>query len=88
MKATATTPPKQGAVTTGATPRKSSPKRTHTASAARPNGEGDQEETIRLAAYALYEARGRIDGQALDDWLAARALVGQSTAWQPATAVD
>jgi hypothetical protein len=31
------------------------------------------EERIRLRAYELYEARGREDGHALDDWLQAEA---------------
>jgi len=31
------------------------------------------EERIRLRAYELYEARGREDGRALDDWLQAEA---------------
>jgi hypothetical protein len=43
-----------------------------------PNGEAGDEETIRLAAYALYEARGRVDGHAIEDWEAARALVTRS----------
>lgn len=29
------------------------------------------EERIRLRAYDLYERRGHIDGQAMNDWLAA-----------------
>ncbi len=43
-----------------------------------PDGE-DRDEAIRLAAYAFYEARGRTDGHALDDWLKAQAAVDQST---------
>jgi Protein of unknown function (DUF2934) len=31
----------------------------------------DLEQRIRNAAYELYEARGRKDGHALDDWLRA-----------------
>jgi len=87
MKATATTPRNQSAVTTGVPDRKSSPKRTPTASAARPNGEGDHEESIRLAAYAFYEARGHADGHALEDPLAAKALVEQSTAGPASTGI-
>lgn len=37
---------------------------------------------IHEVAYALYEARGCVDGHALDDWLAAEAAVsadGQGT---------
>lgn len=33
------------------------------------------EERIRRRAYALYEARGRGDGHALDDWLEAKAEI-------------
>ncbi|MGA7462288.1 MAG: DUF2934 domain-containing protein [Candidatus Korobacteraceae bacterium] len=33
------------------------------------------EEAIRERAYELYEQRGRLDGHALDDWLAAEAEV-------------
>jgi Protein of unknown function (DUF2934) len=32
---------------------------------------------IRELAYKLYEERGRIDGQALQDWLKAEAIVRQ-----------
>ncbi|MGC2110865.1 MAG: DUF2934 domain-containing protein [Candidatus Korobacteraceae bacterium] len=31
------------------------------------------EEAIRERAYELYEQRGRLDGHAVDDWLAAEA---------------
>ena len=31
------------------------------------------EEAIRERAYELYEQRGRLDGQAVEDWLAAEA---------------
>lgn len=30
-----------------------------------------REDIIRQRAYSLYEQRGKCDGQALDDWLAA-----------------
>jgi hypothetical protein len=33
------------------------------------------EEDIRRRAYAIYESRGRSDGQALDDWLTAESSV-------------
>jgi hypothetical protein len=33
------------------------------------------EEDLRRRAYARYEQRGRTDGQALDDWLAAEAEI-------------
>jgi hypothetical protein len=33
------------------------------------------EKRIRLRAYELYEARGREDGHALDDWLQAEAEI-------------
>jgi hypothetical protein len=33
------------------------------------------EHEIRLRAYDLYQQRGRMDGQALDDWLQAEAEV-------------
>jgi Protein of unknown function (DUF2934) len=35
------------------------------------------EETIRVRAYELYEARGREDGRDLDDWLRAEEQVTQ-----------
>jgi hypothetical protein len=41
------------------------------------------EEQIRLRAYELYEARGREDGHAVDDWLQAEA---EFDAGQQATA--
>jgi hypothetical protein len=31
------------------------------------------EEAIRERAYELYEQRGRVDGHAVEDWLAAEA---------------
>ena len=34
-----------------------------------------RDERIREAAYQLYEARGRLDGHDMDDWLAAEAAV-------------
>jgi hypothetical protein len=51
----------------------------------RPNGsarkrgaaeaEESRAERIREAAYRFYEARGRLDGHDLEDWLAAEAAV-------------
>jgi len=41
----------------------------------KPKSVSNAEEKIRLRAYQLYEERGRIDGQALDDWLQAEAEV-------------
>jgi DUF2934 family protein len=39
----------------------------------------DRDERIRTRAYALYEARGRVDGHDVDDWLQAEAeLRGKS----------
>lgn len=35
----------------------------------------EQQQAIRQAAYALYEARGHLDGNALEDWLQAEAMV-------------
>jgi hypothetical protein len=48
-----------------------------TASAAAPASGSpmEQEQAIRQAAYALYEARGHLEGNALDDWLQAEAMV-------------
>lgn len=46
--------------------------RTATSATHGPNGSGDQQHRrIAAAAFALYERRGRQDGHALDDWLAA-----------------
>jgi hypothetical protein len=36
------------------------------------------EEAIRVRAYQLYEERGRVDGQALKDWLNAEAQINGS----------
>ncbi|WHZ27884.1 MAG: hypothetical protein OJF51_002681 [Nitrospira sp.] len=46
--------------------------RTAPAATDSPNGSGDQlHRCIAAVAFALYERRGRQDGHALDDWLAA-----------------
>ncbi len=42
-------------------------------------GETSREALIHVAAYALYEARGCVDGHDLDDWLAAEAAVSRET---------
>lgn len=41
---------------------------------------GLSEERIRMAAYALYEARGRAHGHDLDDWLNAKAQLDAASA--------
>ncbi len=39
----------------------------------RPNlSDAEIEEQIRQRAYELYEGRGRVDGNAMDDWLQAK----------------
>lgn len=43
-------------------------------------GAGDRLQRIRQRAYARYEARGRADGHALDDWLRAEAEVAKAEA--------
>ena len=46
--------------------------RTATTATDGPNGSGDQHHRrIAALAFAFYERRGRHDGHALDDWLAA-----------------
>ena len=46
--------------------------RTATTATDGPNGSSDQHHRrIAALAFALYERRGRQDGHALDDWLAA-----------------
>jgi hypothetical protein len=40
----------------------------------------EREEMIRRTAYALYESRGSVGGNALDDWLKAEAMIDQSVA--------
>jgi hypothetical protein len=39
--------------------------------------EGSREARVHVAAYALYEARGCVDGHDLEDWLAAEAAVAR-----------
>lgn len=55
---------------------------------AQPDGDGfddSREARVHLAAYALYEARGCVDGHALEDWLAAEAAVaGEAAGPRPA----
>jgi hypothetical protein len=46
-----------------------------------PDDQGDgttRKEAIRLAAYGFYEARGRVDGHELEDWLRAEAEVSRA----------
>jgi hypothetical protein len=38
----------------------------------------EKEKQIREMAYHLYEQRGKIDGQDLDDWFEAEAIVRQA----------
>lgn len=45
-----------------------------------------REQAIRLAAYALYEARGCVYGHALQDWLEAEAQVERAFATMPSGA--
>lgn len=52
--------------------------------AAAPNGE-DRDDMVRRTAYAFYEARGCIDGHALEDWLQAKAQIEQSSGLAPST---
>lgn len=46
----------------------------------------DPEQEVRQIAYALYEARGCVDGHDLEDWLTAETQVRQALA-DPAPAV-
>jgi Protein of unknown function (DUF2934) len=39
--------------------------------------ESSRETRVHVAAYALYEARGCVDGHDLEDWLAAEAAVAR-----------
>jgi hypothetical protein len=50
-----------------------SKKPTATAPISEPAASSVTEETIRERAYELYEQRGRQDGHAVEDWLAAEA---------------
>ncbi len=50
--------------------------------AAASDGE-DRDDMIRRTAYAFYEARGCIDGHALDDWLQAKAQIEQASGSAP-----
>jgi hypothetical protein len=45
------------------------------AKARRPSAQDNTEEEIRRRAYELYEARGREDGQDVEDWLEADAEI-------------
>ena len=39
------------------------------------NPQVTREQVLRQVAYQIYESRGREDGHALDDWLAAEAVM-------------
>lgn len=52
--------------------------RTSARTSARSQATIDPSAAISSIAYALYEARGCVDGHALEDWLEAEARVGQS----------
>ncbi len=80
MKAPPATKDKKPVATKAPTTRPSKAKPAAPAQAARADSEIDREGDIRLTAYCRYEARGRTDGHALDDWLAAEAQVEQSDA--------
>lgn len=62
------------------TSRSAQPRHGRTAAAA---ASLPREERIRAAAYALYEARGRDGGHALEDWLAAETQVDGEPAADP-----
>lgn len=49
-----------------------------------PETAASREARIRVAAYALYEARGRVPGHDVEDWLVAEArLAAEATAASP-----
>lgn len=48
----------------------------------------DRTEVISSIAYALYEARGCVDGHALEDWLEAEARAGKGVAKARRTAAS
>lgn len=50
--------------------------------------DGSRTERIREAACRPYEARGLVDGHAVDDWLVAEAEVGGGTATSSLQASD
>lgn len=56
------------------------------AGATQPVPDEQREQAIRQAAYALFEARGRFYGHALEDWLEAEAQVEQAFAALPSGA--
>ena len=51
--------------------------------AGQPMPDEQRQQAIRLAAYALYEARGCVYGHALEDWLEAEAQVERAFAALP-----
>ncbi|KQW37650.1 DUF2934 domain-containing protein [Rhizobacter sp. Root404] len=59
-----------------ATKRRAAPSRIHAAPDPLPEDEAvTRDRVIRETAYGFYEARGRVDGHALDDWFEAEAAV-------------
>lgn len=62
-----------------AKPRAAKPR----AAAASSHQDLERDESIRRTAYALYEARGCVDGFALDDWLQAQAQFNQPPTAKP-----
>ena len=58
----------------------SAAKRSRKAARSTAADDNGRDENIRQAAYAFYEARGRVDGYALEDWLQAETQVNQGTA--------
>ncbi len=46
------------------------------------------EEDIRRRAYAIYESRGKQEGNALDDWLAAESSIKKTNSSQTGCARD
>ena len=47
-----------------------------------------RDSAIRETAYAFYEARGRVDGHELDDWLEAEAEVDRAAVADPVESID
>jgi Protein of unknown function (DUF2934) len=74
MKSTATGPtPAKSAAPRKPRTRRSAPSSAGTErSADRPS---NHEQRVREAAYFIYERSGRVDGRALENWLAAEALL-------------
>lgn len=47
-----------------------------------------RDSAIRETAYAFYEARGRVDGHELDDWLQAEGEVDRAAVADPVESID